>query len=502
VEGVFEADVLLNDGGAVNNQSGGTISGGYAGVSIQGATGTVTNAGAINSGTGFPSNFGVGGVSLGSGGTVDNLSGGTINGQTIGVSISSETGSVTNAGGIYGGTALNSVGVMFLTVPDGSVDNLSGGTIDGAEIGVLIANGDAATVTNAGTIGGASNCGVELQSGGTVVNTGSIVGLSNGVSDGVFADGPTATVTNAGTISGANASVVFGGIGAFTLTLETGSTLIGDAYGSTASGATNALVLEGLGSASIDFIDFNTLAVDAGANWTLSGYSTIGTSTIDGELTITDGVLDTDFTIASGGTLEILGGGQDTAPSAHVTNDGTLDIGNGAATPPDIVSVASLANSGTINLDGNGSPGAEIFLAGTLDNTGSIVVVNEGDIDGAVSGAGSFTLDATSTLEFGSSVAAKQTITLDGKDQIALQEAQEFHALIASFGKGDSIDAMNFARGSTTFRFSENSADTLATLTLKDGADVAHFRLSGDYVKSDFKVVADAAGTGTLIKFV
>ena len=29
-----------------------------------------------------------------------------------------------------------------------------------------------------------------------------------------------------------------------------------------------------------------------------------------------------------------------------------------------------------------------------------------------------------------------------------------------------------------------------------------HFHLSGNYVKSDFSIGADVAGTGTLIKFV
>ncbi len=130
------------------------------------------------------------------------------------------------------------------------------------------------------------------------------------------------------------------------------------------------------------------------------------------------------------------------------------------------------------------------------------MVASEGEVGGAVSGAGSFTLDGKSMLQFESSVGAKQTITLNGKDEIALNEAQEFHALIAAFGTGDSIDAMNFARGSTTWSFLENGAHTLATITLKDGADVAHFHLSGDYVKSDFTVRPDAAGTGTLIKFV
>jgi hypothetical protein len=145
------------------------------------------------------------------------------------------------------------------------------------------------------------------------------------------------------------------------------------------------------------------------------------------------------------------------------------------------------------------------MLSGTLTNNDAVTITSDlEELDGAVAGLGSFTLDA-STLEFDSSVGAKQTIALNGTDKIALKEAQDFHPLIAGFGAGgahDSIDAMNFARSSTKLSFWENSAHTLATLTLTDGADVAHFRLSGDCVRSDFKVSPDIAGTGTIIKFV
>jgi hypothetical protein len=128
------------------------------------------------------------------------------------------------------------------------------------------------------------------------------------------------------------------------------------------------------------------------------------------------------------------------------------------------------------------------------------------DFKEGISGTGSDTISGAATLEFDAKVLAGQTVFFTGSaGELALKEAEDFHALIRSFGAGhahDSIDAMNFAHDATTFSFSENRAHTLATLTLKDGADVAHFDLSGDYVRSDFKVGADIAGTGTLITFV
>ena len=63
------------------------------------------------------------------------------------------------------------------------------------------------------------------------------------------------TVTNAGTITGTGGtSVAFNGTGTNTLTLQTGSVLNGDAVGSTASGATNNLILQGRGRADNNFV--------------------------------------------------------------------------------------------------------------------------------------------------------------------------------------------------------------------------------------------------------
>ena len=142
-----------------------------------------------------------------------------------------------------------------------------------------------------------------------------------------------------------------------------------------------------------------------------------------------------------------------------------------------------------------------------MTNTGKIEV-SAGTLDfkEGISGTGSDTISGAATLEFDANVSAGQTVFFTRSGcELALKEAEDFHALIRSFGAGgahDTIDAMNFAHDATIFSFSENSSHTLATLTLTDGADVAHFHLSGDYVRSDFKVGADIAGTGTLIRFV
>ncbi len=257
-------------GGTIDNKSGGRIVGVNNGVDgLENATVTVINAGNITAAT---SGNGV----LLTHGTVNNLSGGIIGGGG-GVMIESGDAMVTNAGAISGtATVGESIGVAL---GGGTVDNESGGTITGVSFGVTLTGtvdnqsggtisgstgvaGVATTVTNYGHIYGTGanrtganyGIGVLLFNGGTVNNfAGAKIGSQ---CSGVDIASGAGSVTNAGAISGGVASVEFGGSGANTLTLETGSVLTGDAIGSTASGATNALVLEGTGTADNNFRQF------------------------------------------------------------------------------------------------------------------------------------------------------------------------------------------------------------------------------------------------------
>jgi hypothetical protein len=69
------------------------------------------------------------------------------------------------------------------------------------------------------------------------------------------------------------------------------------------------------------------------------------------------------------------------------------------------------------------------------------------------------------------------------------------------FHHGDTIDATNFHRTTTTLNFVENFMGTGGTLTLDDGSLTANIRMTGDYSSSSFSLAPDS-GTGTLVKFV
>jgi uncharacterized protein with beta-barrel porin domain len=413
---IYSSGVKLQAGGTVNNQGGGTITAANNGVYIVGGAGTVTNAGTISA-TGIG-----GGVWLQNGGTVTNNAGGTISAGSLstvipasptyigGYGIGGHGISVTNAGSIFGffsGVQLGDVG----DATSSSLNNQLGGVIAG-DAGVFA--GGPATVTNAGSIvgnnavlvpawasgkipasflpkyGSLFGSGVALLGGGTVTNTGSI----SGASIGVFTTGAAATVTNAGTISGSVASVEFNGPGANILTLQTGSILTGDAIGSTASGATNALVLQGSGTASNNFANFNTLSVNPSTNptggaWTLGGTSTIGTTTVSSGSLVVTGALTSAFTIASGATLQ--GNTASLLAQGSVTDNGTLvfDQATNGTFANAITGSGALVkqNSGTLTLSA-----ANTYSNGTTVNGGALILTGSTAAPIAVNAGGTFQL--------------------------------------------------------------------------------------------------------------
>lgn len=427
--------VYLGHGGAVTNGSAtdadALIRAGYA-VTIQGAAGTVTNFGAIDSTDGGP------GVGLADGGEVINAAGGTIDGDT-GVAIAVAAGTVSNSGKITG----TSVGVSLKK--GGMVRNLAGGEITGG-IGVGI-SGAAGTLVNYGTVAGTHGTAVILSSSTDMVEVGGKAAFAGNVEGG------------GGTLE------LVGGQGAGTLS--------------------------GLGSS---FSGFGAVIVVPGAEWTLAGSAALGTAGLrnGGTLTVA-GTLTTGGSVTNSGTLIDEGAiVLDLATASNLTNgagaiiDLAGDFGIGVSGSG---SGGSFANSGTV--EKTAGSGTAVIAEG-VSNKGTLAVTSGTlDVTGAVSASGIVSIGKDSTFELGGSMSNTGRVDFVGADSsLVLEAATAFKATIVDFAAGDSLTLTQFGTG-TSIAFS-TATDTL---TVTNGSLVANVKLFGTYVAAGFHDSSSAAGT-------
>ena len=282
--------VALGAGGSVGNS--GVISGGALGVYTAGGTGRVVNAGTITGGSGD-------GVSLFTGGSVENLAGGVLAGGYAGV-YAGGTGALVANAGVISGTAFGS----YFT---GASSLSNAGTLTGGLVGAM-ALGSGAVLGNSGVIAG-GNTGARVAGTASVIeNTGTITGRVTGVR---LARND--TLTNAGVIAGGQMGVVAGGgdVIVDTGTISAGN---GGAAVSFGNGGGTASQIELGGSGVLDapiagFGAGSALTVNPGAAWTGEGTWSIGQVVNDG--VFTPGlmgnalVLNGNFAQASAGVLKV-----------------------------------------------------------------------------------------------------------------------------------------------------------------------------------------------------
>ncbi len=359
--------IFLVAGGTVANQAG-TISGYYRGIDIIGGAGTVTNAALIEA-------VKYQGVRLNNG-TVSNLSGGTING-----------------GGIY---------ASVYVLQGGLVENASNATIGN---GVRI-DGSIGTVVNGGAInsGTSSVAGVQLSAGGTVTNSGSIVAPNAGVVLGAAG----AVYNNAGAVINAATAVSLSAGSVSNSGLISGTTAIAFGYGGTVTNLSGG-VLSGPTSAT------SSVVISFGGVGTFTNFGTvnaplIGIELAGGAVTNESGatiIAVTEAILASSASATVVNHGYITQGGAFhplvsvirleagglVTNTGTISINNNVAAVA-IAGPGTVVNSGVIrgpayqkyslvygavyvggqaNLTNSGTmAGANILGMATVSNTGSI----------------------------------------------------------------------------------------------------------------------------------
>ncbi|HTN10596.1 MAG TPA: hypothetical protein VL154_06430 [Acetobacteraceae bacterium] len=277
--GFNRVGVSLNAGGSVTNREGGLIDAGSRGLAIEiaGGIGAVTNSGAISAGAG---------IQLEAGGSVTNRETGFIEAgfRGVAVGIDGGVGTVTNWGTISGRFGVD-------LVSEGHVTNHQGGSISGSGLGFGVDLELGGSVANNGAISGRT--GVALSNGGSVTNraSGSISGNFNGVE----VIGGSGTITNQGTISGGTHSVLFDAGSTNSRLVITPDAVFSGSADATAATSTTIELTQGNGAISGigdgNFLGFNRLEADAGANWTLGGTNnTIASVLNNGKLEVTGGL--------------------------------------------------------------------------------------------------------------------------------------------------------------------------------------------------------------------
>jgi hypothetical protein len=254
--------IALGGGGFVSNASTGVIIAdgdmGSTGIALK-SIGSVVNAGTISS-THY-------GVVLRAGGEISNLTDGTIwSAGSIAAYIGGSGGTVSNAGLILG-----DYGVKMTT---GTVINETGGTVSSANgiAGIYISAGGG-TITNAGLIENSASAGIVLAHGGLVSNQ---VGgmIAGGLAPAVEIEG-SGTVINAGTIVGlSDIAVLFTGTGNDRVVIDPGAAFQGIVAGS--SSASNMIELAAGTATGIipnlgNYIGFTQVTLDDGARWEIGG---------------------------------------------------------------------------------------------------------------------------------------------------------------------------------------------------------------------------------------
>ncbi|HWQ86719.1 autotransporter-associated beta strand repeat-containing protein [Brevundimonas sp.] len=394
-----------------------------------GGTGTISNTGAITSGTNAIYTQGAGSLTnsgliqgggagstvrlFGANSSVTNLAGGeiTTTGTGVGLFLDGLGATVVNSGTIRGGNAMNLVSGGGTITNDGMligtagsavignggtvIANLAGGSITGATNGVNIVTGSG-TLTNDGAITGTTGQGVLLQAGGAITNTGSITGGQSGVRSLAALN-----LTSSGTISGSVNAVE--SVGAFndTLTFLAGSITTGAVL---TGGGDDVVSLAGTLNGALDTgagADAVTLFDTAGLTSTLDGGDGFDALVLDGSgagsLAI-DSVLNFESRDKNGAGVWTLTG-VDSSTMGWSINSGTLAISGGQAIND--AAAITIAGPATLQLNNSEQIGS-LNGAGAVALGANVLIVGGGGgastYAGVISGTGSLQITGGSTL--------------------------------------------------------------------------------------------------------
>jgi hypothetical protein len=511
--------VELFVGGSVTNQTGGTITGGFEGVDIEGV-GIVNNAGTItgtyavvarpgsvitNGATNATGALVSGvndGIFLGSygypasgAGTVTNFgtvraTGGSALGN--GIVLNTQTASVANYGTVVGtGAKGGAAGLGIALNYGGILTNSSTGLIQGYAAGVSAGKGPA-TVTNAGTIAGFRQ-GVRLYAGGSIINLGSIKANATAVNGGTYPKygGSGIYLKSGGSIANQLGGYVYGKFGI--LANNTAATITN--FGTVMAAGSNA---SGTGAAGVGIFLLSGGTVGNYAGATIQGGGGVridGTSgavynygTINGNLLI--GVaLNAGGRITNASSTSVITGASNGislagAVGALIINFGTISsiIGLNASASS---AANTVRNFGTIT----GRPALAFGTGG-----GRLVEFPQAAINGLADGGGAATLElgrgtqSGSLAGFGSTLVGFSALQFDSGTPWTVEGgAGGFPGTITGFAISDTIDVDGFVAVSDSY--------TGSALVLTDTAsNSVTLGIQGSFTTGQFGFVPDGSG--------
>jgi hypothetical protein len=446
--------VIMRRGGSVTNAASASIQGGNDGVVIFGGVATV-----VNSGTIFGDSFS---IYLSAGGSVTNAASGSITGG--GIHIGGLPGTVVNYGSIAG-NIINPTAIVATSVTNAVSASITGsvaanetvlnqgsinGNIEAKSVtndvsASIMGNVDATSVTNAAfasIMGGVY--GVDLPSGGTLTNAGTITGTS----------GP---------------AVAFGGTGSNLLVLRPGYGFLGLVTGS--AGASNTLELASAASAGVlahlgkEFVSFGSTVFDAGSNWSITGTK----PSVAGTVTMFGSVQEDATSFANAGSV--------------IVNAGTLDVNTGTFDN----------TAGTVTVENGGT----FFIASTAVLDGGSVTMSEGSVTTVLGSSSSgFDFGDPATLIFGYPSAFTGTISGFGfGDAIELMGQT-----ISSGGISGTTLTLNLAGGGTQmFNVAPGETGLKFAPTPTGGLAVACFAAGTRILTASGEVVVEALAPGDML---
>lgn len=414
------------------------------------SVGTITNTGSIS---------GVDGVALNAGGTVVNQGGGSIVGNVsnslpagsrngAGVFVTGAAGRVTNNAIIKGdayGVALDLGGTVT-----------NSGSILGGEDGIRVLNA-VGKVTNSGTITASLDDGVALFATGTVTNgAGAFISGAGSIGAGVFITGGLGTITNSGSISsgGPSEGVLLSGGGsisnAASATISGGKAAIIVTQGAGTLTNSGHLVATGVGNsvAAVDMEAGGRVANRLGGS--ING-TTFGVFLTGGVAAVVNSGI---ISSAMYGAVALPGGGSVTNNVTGTIAGGTSGVSTGSKPltgPP--IGRGTVTNSGVISASGSGGSGVYLVAGGSATNR----------LGGSIFGvaAGIFANGFSATISNSGSIAGNHAVELQAGGALTNNAGGSIAGVIAG------VSAAQAAPVSLT-----NSGNIFATGVGGAGADL------------------------------